>query len=239
LKVNVANPIGTYAPNPELFVSDGTIADGLSIVPVDKMGDIVVFQVMMNVSYPTTLLDTLDHANSASIEITADEIFTDSVYQRVDDTGTVGAVTAHVRADGAATGTAITTEDKSAVDFWDQVDAIADGDGDFTALNTASTITLDFSNIGDGGQIAQDGKYVLAEFVARNSDAGFDYSYYNNDVDTDTAASSISMYSQAILDGTLTRQIDDGSDVTVLGDTYYQNPFSFAARINSTMRVQR
>ena len=91
LTVNVKNPNGTYAPNVELFVSDGTVADGLSIVPVEKMGDIVVFQVMMNVSYPTTFIDELKHANNASIETTANEIFTDSVYLREDDATTVGA----------------------------------------------------------------------------------------------------------------------------------------------------
>ena len=35
------------APNVELFVSNGTVADGLSIVPIQKMGDLVQFQVMM------------------------------------------------------------------------------------------------------------------------------------------------------------------------------------------------
>ena len=128
----------------------------------------------------------------------------------------------------------LVTESKASVDFWNEVDAIADDDGrDFSELSTASTIRLEFDNINGTDQIAQDGKYVLAEFVARNSNDGFDYTYYNDDVDDASAAADISMYSQSVVNGTLSRQIDDGSDVTVLGDTYYENPFSFAARINS------
>ena len=236
LTVNVKNPNGTYAPNVELFVSDGTVADGLSIVPVEKMGDIVVFQVMMNVSYPTTFIDELKHANNASIEITANEIFTDSVYLREDDATTVGAFSGTLKYnDGASDqSNTLVTESKASVDFWNEVDAIADDDGrDFSELSTASTIRLEFDNINGTDQIAQDGKYVLAEFVARNSNDGFDYTYYNDDVDDASAAADISMYSQSVVNGTLSRQIDDGSDVTVLGDTYYENPFSFAARINS------
>ena len=242
LTVNVKNPNGTYAPNVELFVSDGTVADGLSIVPVEKMGDIVVFQVMMNVSYPTTFIDELKHANNASIEITANEIFTDSVYLREDDATTVGAFSGTLKYnDGASDqSNTLVTESKASVDFWNEVDAIADDDGrDFSELSTASTIRLEFDDINGTDQIAQDGKYVLAEFVARNSNDGFDYTYYNDDIDDASAAADISMYSQSIVNGTLSRQIDDGSDVTVLGDTYYETPSPLLQGLTVMMPGQR
>ena len=161
------------------------------------MGDIVVFQVMMNVSYPTTFIDELKHANNASIEITANEIFTDSVYLREDDATTVGAFSGTLKYnDGASDqSNTLVTESKASVDFWNEVDAIADDDGRDFRLSTAST--TDWNLMISTRQIRLlDGKYVLAEFVARNSN-DVDWLLYD-DVDDASAAADISMYSRLL-----------------------------------------
>ena len=114
---------------------------------------------------------------------------------------------------------------------------------DFDALETATDVAIKFTSIGAGGvQITDDGKYVLAEFWARNSAEGVTYKFTDDDESdnpltaVDEAAEpeeNITIKSGMIPNGEWTGTVKDGSDVTLLGDSFYINPFSELRSITS------
>ena len=53
VKIKLSNARGEEADHPRLFVSNGSVSDGLSIVPVAKVGHIVKYAVVLNISRPT------------------------------------------------------------------------------------------------------------------------------------------------------------------------------------------
>ena len=211
----------------------------------------------MNVSYPTTFLPSLEHVVNATINISADEIFTESIYSRADDAAILGSVSATAEYDlGGGDGlesAALVAEvadaanallPAEATNFMQKLELISDQEvPDFDALETATDVAIKFTSIGAGGvQITDDGKYVLAEFWARNSAEGVTYKFTDDDESdnpltaVDEAAEpeeNITIKSGMIPNGEWTGTVKDGSDVTLLGDSFYINPFSELRSITS------
>ena len=151
---------------------------------------------MMNVSYPTTLLPSLEHVVNATINISADEIFTESIYSRADDADILGSVAATAEYDlGGGDGlefAALVSEvanaanallPDDATNFLQKLELISEQEvPNFDELETATDVAIKFTGIGAGGaQITDDGKYVLAEFWARNSGEGVTYTFTDDD----------------------------------------------------------
>jgi hypothetical protein len=69
VNIQVANERGEAAPKLKLYVSDNTVTDGLSIVPVAQAGHFVKYEVVLNVSVPTFITGaTIASAQAISIE---------------------------------------------------------------------------------------------------------------------------------------------------------------------------
>ena len=83
VNIQVANERGEAAPKLKLYVSDNTVTDGLSIVPVAQAGHFVKYEVVLNVSVPTFITGaTIASAQAISIE--NGHIFEQSVIMRDD-----------------------------------------------------------------------------------------------------------------------------------------------------------
>ena len=79
VKIKLSNARGEEADHPRLFVSSGSVSDGLSIVPVAKMGHIVKYAVVLNISRPSFIDSTATVAASQGISIYGANIFKESV----------------------------------------------------------------------------------------------------------------------------------------------------------------
>jgi hypothetical protein len=224
VSVDMTNPDGTVVPGAELFISSATVSDGLSITPTAQIEDLVRYDVVLNVSVPTVLKndDAAKAPTAATLTITGAEIFDDSVQLLpVSDLGSSVSVDVTLDDASAQTVTAVgkTDEDNP---FIDALNTEADKDTpDFGSIGSSEKLILEFSNM---TEIQSAGRYKVAEFWARQDASGIQYNYANG---TDAASSDITMKATPLgSSGRLVTTVNDGSDVAVLGNTYYENPLS-------------
>ena len=113
VKIKLANARGEEADHPRLFVSSGSVSDGLSIVPVAKVGHIVKYEVVLNISRPTFIDSMATVAASQGISIYGAKIFKESV---IDKTGIAesGSQTEEIL-DGASSTITVSASDTTAV----------------------------------------------------------------------------------------------------------------------------
>ena len=195
VKIKLSNARGEEADHPRLFVSNGSVSDGLSIVPVAKVGHIVKYAVVLNISRPTFIDSTATVAASQGISIYGADIFKQSV---VDLTGVAeaGSQTAEILASASSTIT-VSESDSTAVAST-MITASADLKGheffeiaagalnpevttvDETALDTVDSLFLSFSNLAKPTTTTvatptdAEGRYILAEFVAYGNNSDYD-----------------------------------------------------------------
>ena len=172
-------------PNIELLKTDKGTTDGLSIVPVAKSGDLIQYQVVLNIPKPSFIADVPMNPNHL-IEISSAGILTDSVQLLTDTTLTTTQTAEIVGGTGYAatvkdaaptTAVAVTTvETPTSTNYLGQdhfFDLYSHFDEEVTSkklstLNITDKMTFEFNNLvkptatGDTAET----RYVLAEFVA-------------------------------------------------------------------------
>ena len=189
--IKLANARAVEAHNPKLFVSNGSISDGLSIVPVAKLGHFVKYEVVLNISRPTFIDTGASVASAQAIEIYGAQIFEESVLdltglatgQTAETLGTNKTVTIHdgdsVTAGTAVASTTITADaNLKGHEFFEIAGRALDPeDTGYTEadLGSVDSLYLSFTDLTKPTSVAADGsdaegRYVMAEFVAYSSD---------------------------------------------------------------------
>jgi hypothetical protein len=188
LTLKLKNENGTSIDDVEIMKTDLSTNDGLSIVPVMKNGDIIQYQLVMNVPIPTFIQDKESMSDGSviinpdhKITITGAKIFDKSITWLVDPENNIG---------GAETLSLVRTETLSYVglDDTDVSDSVAVIDDDYTGhefldrilntkdvmtdLSTSDKLVFELNDLKlpqlDTGTLATDaeGRYILAEFSA-------------------------------------------------------------------------
>ena len=259
--VNVRDADGHSSTTPtKLYVSSDTVSDGLSLVPVMQVGDLVKYNVVMNVASPTLRFNAIeDMPMEAQIWITGAEIFEDSVMQiGYADMGNAGWDNDPAMPDTppfmATAGTKVLTAQVADSQF-DFIKDELEGATDLTGVNVTHQLEITQGVGGlypttplttrsvdpDAPAVAQ---HAVAEFWARVDDDGIGFSYRNFTSDdmtnatTKSYSSAISITSEDITGGSDTFTVNDGSNVAVLGDTLYKNPFSNMMAIDNADTVR-
>jgi len=189
--IKLANARAEEAHNPKLFVSNGSISDGLSIVPVAKLGHFVKYEVVLNISRPTFIDTGASVASAQAIEIYGAQIFEESVLdltglatgQTAETLGSNNTVTIH---DGdsvtpgatVASTTIVADADLKGHEFFEiAARALDPDDTGYTEddLGSVDSLYLSFTDLTKPTSVAADGsdaegRYVMAEFVAYSSD---------------------------------------------------------------------
>ena len=123
LKLKNAN--GEEIPGVELMVTDLSTNDGLSIVPVLRNGDIIQYQLVMNVPIPTFIEDSAINAYH-KIDITGADIFDSSITWLTS------------LADGSTeTGSLIRNVTSKTVSLDDTVTAVSDASATHTGMSSS------------------------------------------------------------------------------------------------------
>ena len=199
VNMKLANARGEKANDPKLFVANGSISDGLSIVPVAKLGHFVKYEVVLNISRPTFIDTGASVASAQAIQISGAEIFKESI---VDKTGIAAAgsqteevigstttVMTEVDSNGAAVASTkiLAASGIKGHEFFELAASAldpADTSETEASLGTIDGLYLSFDDLtkptttvteADGSDA--EGRYVLAEFVAYSSGGGADISF--------------------------------------------------------------
>ena len=183
--LDLENARGKEIPNTELMVTNLATNDGLSVIPVTKMGNMVKYQLVMNIPIPVFIQEA-DINPDHRIEIDA-TIFDNSITW-LNELTTISAqtdlltttLTKSVSLDGAE----ISVEDADTAtytghEFFDLVSAATDADlgGLLSDMSTSGSLSFTLGGLtrpalaDENGDAATDykdaeGRYVLAEFVA-------------------------------------------------------------------------
>ena len=244
--VKLETPSGVVAPDPVLFVSSDTVTDGLSIVPVMKLGNIVKYEIVLNVSKPTVMKAGKTVTTVDSIDIDDARIFDGSI---VDKSGLATGAEA-LAAVGDATftvtdflGSSLTVNDASSMPggnaysehyFFDKLEAALDSSNTSVTmadLTTSRGMTIDVAGLAEPIIAAIDledftgGRYVLGEFTALAYGSGIEFGD-----DADDPSSMININARQVTNaekasGYVTT-VNDGSDIVLLGNSYYENPMT-------------
>ena len=232
----------------ELLVTNVAKGEGLSLVPVAKNGNVIQYQLVMNVPIPT-FIQAAESTSAVTIDpdhkivITGADIFDKSVSWMTDlahvgsqTSALVSGATLHVN------GAAATAEQKAVAgthtghNFYDIVREAfdpRDGRSDLSDLDTSSTLTLEIKglNLPDVPAASAEGRYVLAEFAAI-SGATTAITYQSSQGDGSYgSASSHTITRIADADGSNAgttgtpwdNSVADGAEVTALADAIYTN----------------
>ena len=248
VSVQVKDALGTSTTPTKFYYSSDTVSDGLSIVPVMQVGDLVKYNVVMNVASPTVKFSSSgDVPILSQLFVTGAEIYSDSVKkigtadQNQDGWFDVS-TGANLTAKAGATALTLTTPAET------QFDYLTTLKGATTASDAGNiTTSLEFTNdtasegfysaVGTAlsspaNTVPAVSKFALAEFWAKVDSDGINYAFRNYTGDDSTNGTSvaygsdISIKSADITGGSKTFTVNDGSDIAVIGDTVYENPFS-------------
>ena len=183
--LDLENARGKEIPNTELMVTNLATNDGLSVIPVTKMGNLVKYQLVMNIPIPVFIQEAAINPDH-TIEIDA-TIFDNSITW-LDELTTSSAqtglltttLTKSVSLDGAEIRVAdADTATYTGHEFFDLVTAATDADlgGLLSDLSTSGSLSFTLGGLArpaladENGDNATDykdaeGRYILAEFVA-------------------------------------------------------------------------
>ena len=186
VKTHLETARGYENPNVELLVTDKSTTDGLSIVPVAKNGDLIKYEVVLNVPVPTYIAG-LDIAGAQSLTITGAKVFEQSFMWLTDATMATAETESLISGqsfskslvfdDGAATNAI--APDKATYtgnELFDLIDAGIDPrdtshglevlqTADKVKIDLAGLVTPDLDSLSVSPSDAE-ARYVLAEFVA-------------------------------------------------------------------------
>ena len=230
----------------ELLVTDVAKGDGLSLVPVGKNGNLIKYQVVMNVPIPTFIQAAESSAGSVKIspdykiDISGATIFDESVTwltplaQGQTSTLTNGA-TVFVDGTAASAGQKADPAKYYPFEFYDTINAALnpkDGTAGLADLDTSTTLSLEIKGLTlpPVAANAAEGRYVVAEFSAL-SGATTAIQYASSQGDGSYGAATTHKITRikdsndaAGTTGTpWDNTIKDGSEVTALADKIYLN----------------
>ena len=256
ISVTINTESGSSADNVELFVTNASVNDGLSLVPVSKSGNLITYQIVMNVPIPTFYEAETDNTvkidGDRTIVIDGAQIFDNSISvlteiatgETADLLTTVDPETNIKYYLGGST-TAVAYADMNFADasytgheFFDLVQgAMFDHvNGGFSDLTTSSSLKLDISGLtlpSVGGDAAE-GRYVIAQFTAvdmgETESPVISYTSKQNDSITGSSQHEIHrMYDDGgnAGIGAWDVTINDGAEVVALGDGIYINERSY------------
>ena len=230
----------------ELLVTDVAKGDGLSLVPVGKNGNLIKYQVVMNVPIPTFIQAAESSAGSVKIspdykiDISGATIFDESVTWLTPlAQGQTAALTnsATVFVDGTAASASQKADPAKyyPFEFYDTINAALnpkDGTAGLADLDTSTTLSLEIKglNLPAVAANAAEGRYVVAEFSAL-SGATTAIQYASSQGDGSYGAATTHKITRmkdsndaAGTTGTpWDNTIKDGSEVTALADKIYLN----------------
>jgi hypothetical protein len=231
LTLGLANKYFEEVPNVEVFVTDVATTDGLSVVPVSKNGNIIKYEVVMNIPKPSFITE-IDIDPNHMIAVSGANIFKESVTMlNVGDLLTEEAsnllanasVTVKTGQNDLAVSTpsvdATTGEaDYTGQEFFHKVAAAFDNSNDSVGLDNLATID-EFSMAvtglvrpalaaaANGDPLLAEGRYVIAEFYALgDSESPNAISYASDSSATNVFNLGNMRY--------ITREFDDGSAVS-------------------------
>jgi hypothetical protein len=234
ITIDMETASGVEAPDATLYVSSDTVTDGLSVVAVEQMGRLVKYQLVLNVSVPMTMDDLAKIDANQSVDIYGAHIFTDSLIDITsleDGAGAASVAGAAIAATDAADAAVVVGDAAGGYtgsEFFDQVDAAMELLDDTAGVDTSllgdigvtDHLHIDVTGLTDLTAEGTDGRYVLAEFVAfTNGSISFSDDWNADD--------GITIEQRAVDDAdasTQTFQVSDGSDVVLLGESFYLNP---------------
>ena len=251
LKLKTAN--GEEVPGVELMVTNLATNDGLSIVPVLRNGDIIQYQLVMNVPIPSFIQKAADPSVQINpyhkIVITGADIFdssiswltalgggeTGSLIRNLTDKSVILGETNDVSASVAVAAPATYTGHE----FLDLVLGTSDIEAD---LSTSSKLTFELENLKipelamGTAAVDAEGRYILAEFSANvASTISFTASQKADLADQWTAGAArtitrsadgsyrVDQTSQTTPGWVQISAIDDGSEVVALAEGWYMN----------------
>ena len=231
---------GLVAPHPKLYTADGNIPDGLSLIPKATFGGLTQWEIVLNVSQPMIDLDTLQLP--LGYQISVNNAIAGTFAYGIDEqlNGYVD------QADMLVDGSAFVYSGGDYYEAWDMLMAMQDMQVPLTSGNldlALSTYAIPLYNDMGTADPTDDaigldaGRYSLATFVAEDnpgSGEAISYMIYEDgsppeiiDIDfeylnAETLASSV-----------VERTVNDGSEIYLLGDRWYENPMTQAKAITS------
>ena len=254
VSVSIANARGNEIANPTLYAANGTVTDGLSLVPVLKMGNLTKYEVVLNVSKPMIMNGAASVAATQGITIAGQRIFESSIFEKADLDLSSDAMAAV----GASAITAATT-DSGLTDISGKVQIAGASftehgfyrlaaevfDDDATTTSNLSDLKLiDGLDLTIAGlaEPTSEGRYTIAEFVA--IDEGTSIEFTNDDVNWITIEAVDVGDATTDDNGTpsdpgddfevpWSYNVNDGSDIVVLGESYYSNPGTYRDAIGA------
>ena len=231
----IESPRGKEVPNMEMFVTDLSTSDGLSIVPVAKNGDIIKYEVVLNIPTPSFIAG-IDVNPNHYIEIHGAGIFENSIQMLTDlsmvsDDGSVSTLTQTGEILNGTTSATSTVKNANGdtlspdvaikgsyigQEFFHKMNAAFDDDlsGSINDLKTTGEITLEFNNLSmpNATKDTAEARYVLAEFYALDHGRGGSAIQFES---TSLSSTDYTDQSSYVLDGTgirsITRDYDDTS----------------------------
>ena len=237
----------------ELLVTDIAKGEGLSLVPIAKNGNIIQYQVVMNVPIPVFIQADTDNNVTIDpdykIEISGAQIFDHSVTSLMDlapSTSQAGDLVAGatllIDNVAAAADQKASQSTYTGHNFYDTITQALnpfDTRSDLDDLSTSSSLTLEIKglNLPDVPSTDAQGRYVLAEFSAI-SGATTAITYQSSQGDTSSSgygsASSHTITRNSDSDGALAgastvwnTSVADGGEVTALAEAIYTNEKAF------------
>ena len=183
--LDLENARGKEIPNTELMVTNLATNDGLSVIPVTKMGNMVKYQLVMNIPIPVIIQQAAINPDHM-IEIDA-TIFDNSITwldELTTNSAQTGLLTTTLTKSVSLDGAEIRVEDADTAtytghEFFDLVSAATDADlgGLLSDMSTSGSLSFTLGGLtrpalaDENGDAATDykdaeGRYVLAEFVA-------------------------------------------------------------------------
>ena len=227
---------GIVANSPKMYISNKSIVDGLSIVPVATSNGVTQYEVVLNVSQPmidqASLMLPLD---SYSIDITGD-IDPSSLAKEVDSNITIDYETDVIVSTGP-----LFNENYN--EGW------ANRSGTF-ADDITINVTLDTFGLSlfDGTSGIDDGRYSLLTFLAEDDNGGSaDISYISSSYSDPSTQYGISdtieidvrqLDATNLATSTYVTNVNDGAEVYVLGEKWYDNPMSNLRAVTSNDALQ-
>ena len=241
VKFNLETDGGIEASRPKIIVADGNVMDGLSIVPIATYKDFTQYQVVLNISYPTAYVP-LAVPDTYTIEIDGD-IIDSSIYRDQDARLTAELAeisqTAMLMAPGSTMAEGDYTEAWANLGFAQgynsSVPSIVTQDGVEFSIDTSGLIIDRVTTTGEGAdEGVAHGRYSLATFIATNEESIKFVSKSSDDATGKTvniSASDASAYD--LKTSEISRDVNDGSEVYLLGDHWYENPGNFLRAVTA------
>lgn len=247
VKLNLETHGGMKAPNPKVYVADGVVMDGLSLVPVATHGDFTQYDVVYNVSKPAgdvPLTDVLMNGNY-TLAVEGKIVQGTETDYGVQFRG--NSIDSALNAPGismgdAAKGWSTLGFDRSSLDSPSPAYSAGTTSTTSSTAFSISAQAINFSEYTIGGATTSaftnglsDGRYTLGSFIAVNdTDVKFTNTGDNSGSDakvtismTDESATSLMSAAGVI------KTIDDGSEIYLLGDHWYANPDSYIRAVTA------